>query len=247
MAELIAEAGTNLQIWKVRPEEIREQTTNARIMPPEMLERLAENLRKERRLESLPFCIRRRDGSFELVSGHHRTRAARMAGLDEIFILADTRDLGRSQVVAKQLAHNRISGTDDQETLAVLFGEISRVDDILESYVTAADFDGLAEADSVAIPPLSAVVPWYIVNFAFLPAAIEKFDELERRVRKLPRDTDMVGVASADVYARFAEAVGRVIKAENVRSIGAVLTRMIDATLERYPAVEDEQETRDAA
>ena len=89
---------------------------------------LADTIRKEQRLESLPLTVKRKN-FFEVMSGHHRTRAVRMAGLTELYVLADTRNLTRSQVVAKQIAHNRIAGSDDRETLATLFKEISRIDD----------------------------------------------------------------------------------------------------------------------
>jgi len=246
MAEFIAAAGANLEIWKMHPDELREQDVNARVMPPEMLERLAETIRKEKRLESLPLACKRKN-HFELMSGHHRLRAARMAQLHEIFVLVDTRDLRRSQVVAKQIAHNRISGMDDQATLASLFQEITRVDDILESYVSAADFGTLESADSISIPPLSAILPWYLVNFAFLPAAVEKFELLEAQIKKLPKDTDLIGVASADIYPRFAEAVGVVTKAENVRSVGAIITRMLDITLAHFASLEKKHEGPQAA
>jgi ParB-like chromosome segregation protein Spo0J len=210
-------------------------------MPPEMLERLADTIRKEQRLESLPLTVKRKN-FFEVMSGHHRTRAVRMAGLTELYVLADTRNLTRSQVVAKQIAHNRIAGSDDRETLATLFKEISRIDDILESYVTAADFGDIASADSISIPPIAAILPWYLVHFAFLPAAIEKFELLEAQIKKIPKDTDLVGVASADIYPRFAEAVGTITKIENVRAIGAVLTRMIDIALAHFAALEGPHE-----
>lgn len=109
MAEFVAEVGRNLALYKVSVDEIREQDLNARVMPPEMMERLAETVKTEGRLEQLPFTVLRK-GYFELVSGHHRVRAARAAGLVEIFVLADTRDLSKSKVRAKQIAHNRISG-----------------------------------------------------------------------------------------------------------------------------------------
>ena len=37
--------------------------------------------------------------------------------LTELFVILDTTGLRRSQVAAKQLAHNAISGFDDQSTL----------------------------------------------------------------------------------------------------------------------------------
>ena len=70
----------------------------------EMLEALSKNIAKEKRLESLPFVVKRIKGEsvvFELISGHHRVRASRMAGVNYIYVLADTRDLNRSKTEVK--------------------------------------------------------------------------------------------------------------------------------------------------
>ena len=104
--------GENLEIWYTHIDNIYEQDRNAQVMPPEMLEALSKNIAKEKRLESLPFVVKRMKGEnvvFELISGHHRVRASRMAGVNYIYVLADTRDLNRSKIVAKQIAHNSSS------------------------------------------------------------------------------------------------------------------------------------------
>ena len=88
-ATRLAEAGDNLEIWRVPYTAIREQDLNARVMPPEMLERLTETIRRENRLESLPFGVLR-EKHIELISGHHRLRAAVSAGVTEIVMLVDT-------------------------------------------------------------------------------------------------------------------------------------------------------------
>ena len=49
--------------------------------------------------------------------------------LTELFVILDTTGLRRSQVAAKQLAHNAISGFDDQSTLKEIAKMIDDVDD----------------------------------------------------------------------------------------------------------------------
>ena len=52
-------------------------------------------------------------------------RAARKAGFTEIFVLLDCKDLTTAQVKAKKLAHNALSGADDdQVVLAEIFASI---------------------------------------------------------------------------------------------------------------------------
>src|SRR5262249_25601288 len=113
----VLELGSGLELWRVPPSALREQDVNARSMPKAMFERLAQTIGGDKRLESLPLCAKTERG-LELISGHHRTRAATAAGLTEMFTLVDVTGLSRSQIAAKQLAHNAIEGTDNEQLLA---------------------------------------------------------------------------------------------------------------------------------
>lgn len=269
MAERLAEVGKNLALYKVHVDEIKEQDVNAQVMPPEMLERLTDTVRKEGRLEQLPFCVMRRskapaalpapasaDGSapgaveikgdgtevplapalqdaqirihFELISGHHRLRAARAAGLTELYIIADERDLPRSKVVAKQLAHNRISGESDKQILARLYAELDAVDDVLESYVKPQDFDDVRQLEPSDIANMSLLIEWRHLNMVFLPKSMAKLDKLELWAKKIPRETQDVAVVSNDVFERFRDVVLAIGRAENVRALGTVVGKMLD-------------------
>ena len=226
MAERICEAGENLEIWRVHLDETREQELNARYMPPEMMDRLSDNIRKEGRLESLPFCVKRGE-VFEVVSGHHRLRAARSAGIMETLLLVDTRDLDRSQIVAKQLAHNAIDGEDDKEILKRLFAEMKRVDDILESFVDPKSLDFEAAAQPVDLSNVKLEFPFKTMTLTFLPEQMEKFDDL---FKAIPKDAQVVGVAHVALFDRFREALLALGKVEDIRSIGAMLAYMVEIT-----------------
>ncbi|MGE5510358.1 MAG: ParB/RepB/Spo0J family partition protein [Bacteroidota bacterium] len=227
MGTRIAEVGKNLALYKVHVDEIKEQDINARVMPPEAFERLTENIRKEGRLEQLPFAVAR-GNFFELISGHHRLRAGRQAGLTEVFVLADERNLPRSKVVAKQLAHNAIAGEDDPQMLKRLYEEIESVDDILESYISPDDFDDVTRLESMPVTDISLMLEWKQLAMVFLPSTMERLDKIEVWAKKIPKDTDLVGVVSNQVFERFREAALSIGRAEDVRSLGAILTRMVD-------------------
>ena len=111
IGELVLELGQGLEIRRVKLDDLIEQDINARYMPPKMFERMASTIKRDIRLESLPFCALT-DKGIEVVSGHHRTRAGRTAGLEEIHVIVDATGLTRDQIKAKQLAHNSISGLD---------------------------------------------------------------------------------------------------------------------------------------
>ena len=79
--------GDGLVIAKVLSENIREQDINARIMKTEMQKQLTDNIKKRGQLESMPFCALTQEGTrVEIISGHHRIRSGKDAGLKEFFV-----------------------------------------------------------------------------------------------------------------------------------------------------------------
>lgn len=114
--EIIYDMGTELYIAKVQLAELKEQDINARIMKNEMQDQLTANIKNRGQLESLPL-IALMGEKLEIISGHHRVKSAREAGLKEIIVILDKSGLTRSKAASKQLAHNAISGFDDESTL----------------------------------------------------------------------------------------------------------------------------------
>ena len=202
-AERLCSAGDNLEIWQVHYTHVREQNLNARVMPPEMLERLTENIRNEKRIEALPLGVLR-DGHIELISGHHRVRAAVAAEVFEFPMLVDTReDLPASAVKAKQLAHNAIAGADDPDMLAQIFSQI-----------------------------------------AFLPVQMERLEAVaERLAQQVPKDAEAVWLVPEDAAQRFSDALNRLGRAQDIRTVGNIIGRMteiVEAELDRSEAPDDD-------
>lgn len=227
MAERIAEVGKNLAVYKVHVDELREQDVNARIQPPEMFERLTDTIRKEGRLEALPLVCNR-GNFFEMISGHHRLRAARQAGLVEIFVLADERKLSRSQIVAKQLAHNSISGKDDHQTLKKLYDEIASVEDQLESFISPDDFNDVKQLEPAKATDIQIAFPYRQLTMVFMPDTMEAIDRLEAWAKKVPQHADCVGVVNHELFERFRKAVLDLGKVKDVRSMGVLMSLMVE-------------------
>lgn len=132
--EIIYDMGTELYIAKVQLAELKEQDINARIMKNEMQDQLTANIKNRGQLESLPL-IALMGEKLEIISGHHRVKSAREAGLKEIIVILDKSGLTRSKAASKQLAHNAISGFDDESTLREIVKLMDNVDDMMESYI----------------------------------------------------------------------------------------------------------------
>ena len=114
--ERLLDLGEGLGLWRVHVDDLHEQALNAQVMPSDMFARLSATIGRDNRLESLPFCamtdLADADEPYiEIVSGHHRVRSARAAGLFYVHCLVDETGLTPDQIRAKQLAHNSIAGS----------------------------------------------------------------------------------------------------------------------------------------
>lgn len=225
--EVVADMGHGLVIAKVKLADIREQDINARIMKNETQKQLTDNIKKRGQLESLPFCALI-DEKIEVISGHHRIRSAKDSGvMQEIFVILDISGLRRSQVAAKQLAHNAINGYDDQSTLREIAKMIDDVDDMMESYI-GKDVLGepLAELEKLIAPKVE--FDWRNVTFTFLPHQI---DDLEKLISVLQSvSPDIIGVAPIEDHEPFVEAITKFQTFANVKNTGAAIHAMIRAT-----------------
>ena len=227
--ESVADMGAGLIIAKVSAEYIREQDINARIMKTEMQRQLTDNIKKRGQLESLPFCALTQEGTrVEIISGHHRIRSGKDAGLKEFFVILDTSGLNRSKITAKQIAHNAISGFDDQSTLRELAKMLDDVDDMIESY---AGKDILAETKADLEKYLSPRIEfdWKNVSLMFLPHQIADLNSLIEATKRL--SPDYVGVADIDSYKPFIEALAKYQVFADVKNVGAAVHAMTKAAL----------------
>ena len=240
--ESIADMGAGLIIAKVATSFLREQDINARIMKNEMQRQLTDNIKKRGQLESLPFCaLTQNETRIEIISGHHRIRSAKEAGLEYIFVILDVSGLNRSKITAKQIAHNAISGFDDQSTLKELVKMLDDVDDMIESY---AGKDILKEPDAELDKYLSPTVKfdWKNVMLMFLPHQIADLDKLAEAAVKL--SPDYIGLVGIEEYKPFIEALAKYQAFADVKNVGAAIhsmTRLALASMEEAGYTESTQ------
>ena len=239
--DVVAEMGAGLVIARVSISVLREQDINARIMKTEMQKQLTDNIKKRGQLESLPFCTLI-DGKIEIVSGHHRIRAARDSGvIKDIYVVLDVSGLRRSAVAAKQIAHNAINGFDDQSTLKEIAKLITEVDDMLESFIGK---DVLAEpiADLEKLLSPKVEFEWKNIMFSFLPHQVNGLETLVKVVESV--DPDIIGVGPVEAHKPFVEALTKYQKFADVKNIGATIYAMIRATEQKLEDIgfDDSQE-----
>lgn len=246
--ERIVGLDEGLAIYKVHLDAIREQDVNARIMRGDKFQQLVENIKAEKRLESLPFCVMRKNGAgnmeFELVSGHHRTRAARVAAQEKkellfIYVLVDERELSRDKIVSKQLSHNSLQGDDDPQILKELYQSIQDMDARIQSGILDQELE--FDLKQVNIDDVKFDLSFEILNILFLPKQYKEWQEV---VDQLDSDAH-IGIADMKDWNDFAATVREVSKREDVRNMAAIFVKMIEI-VKLYYAARDEAARKQA-
>ena len=226
--EKVLELGNGLELWKVPPSALREQDVNARSMPKAMFERLAQTIARDKRLESLPLCAKTERG-LELVSGHHRTRAATAAGLAEMFTLVDVTGLSRSQIAAKQLAHNAIEGQDNEQLLAEIYRQIEDDEAKLEAFI---DQKLDIPLPTVKIDGLDVDIDFKTVLLIFLPRVKDRLDKAIEYLRSSGQKLDGIYIAAESDYSPIENAVRRIHEEYDVRVVADIIGKMADLAMQ---------------
>ena len=217
--------GEGMTLYQAPLDGLREQDVNGRILPAGDHNTLVNNIRKRGKLESVPYCAWTQ-GRVEIVSGHHRIRAAREAGLSDTLVLVDESGLSRSEIVAKQLAHNRLQGVDDPETIKQLFAMLKTADDILASGLAGDVLEvPTVDLDPGLTPQLD--MDMRVVTLTFLPHQLAALMQL---IALIP-PSELVGVASVDQYEPFMAAVVKYGRLKNIRNVGTALSQLVELAL----------------
>lgn len=225
--EKLLDLPEGFEIWRVPPLLLKEQNRNARVQPGKMFNSLVRNIKKRGALESLPFCGR--DGDvFWIISGHHRVRAAITAGLPSVVVLVDPSARTRAEIVAKQVAHNAINGTDDPAVLLQLLDEIDDIDSLLEAAVSRDDIEKLVAAP-ISVADVRVDYDWKLVTFAFLPKHIKDLDRLLDALSA----SDLVVTTDVAAHEQVTSALKSLGKVDEIRSMGAIVYRLIEIA-QRY-------------
>jgi hypothetical protein len=235
----IAELDNGLEIWKVHLDCLREQDKNARLMDKAKFARLTENIKKDSRLETLPFCCFSGD-RIEIISGHHRVRCARAAEIQEIYVLVDSTGLSKSQIISKQLSHNSLSGFDDKRTLKELFDAIETLDLKIDSGILPEDLQE-TKLQGVKTDAINLDFDFKTIQFVFLPSSYENV------LNAFTTTAQMVGISDIKQYEPFVKIMKKTSKAEDIRSIGTILVKICEIVNEYYAKKAEEGKLNDKA
>lgn len=220
----------------VAVDRLREQDVNPRSMPIKMFQQLVDNIAHAGGLESVPLCVETADG-FDIISGHHRVRAARAAGIDYLLVFV-YRQLSPSQVAAKQLAHNTIAGQDDPELVQRVWEKITDVSAKFEAFVDPRVFQAVPEPvrfKQVDVNVRSQVKRIFIV---FLPTQFADFEAAIETLQPLS-DTDHIYLAHRDTFDGFKAALAAVQSDLDITSAPTAIAEMAALVLAQRTVTDD--------
>jgi hypothetical protein len=232
--------GSRLGMAYVRYIEVREQDINANVMPVGMFNALVSNVQKNSALESLPLCATRASTPdvIEVVSGHHRVRAANAAGI-EFGVVLLYRGLTDSEIKAKQLAHNAIQGSSDPDIVREIFTRIVDLDARVESYIDPNTIQPPPEPvrfEQIDVDPLADAKQ---VSLIFLPTQARDFS---RAMEQLKTEPDVIYLASREAFDGFRDAVNRVRADLEILAYPTALTEMARLALKGLDVERAERE-----
>lgn len=222
-----------LFLYYAAVDDLREQTVNPRSMTQGMMNQLSENVQAVGGLESTPLCVRV-DKHLEIISGHHRLRAARTAGVKHILVLL-YEELSPSRIKSKQLAHNTIAGQDDPQLVKRLWDEITDIQARFEAFVDPRIFEDIPDPVRFTQIDLDLVGASKMVLIAFLP--IQEMDFAGAIESILPKgEIDKAYLADAAIYEAWKETLQRVRDEVDIVSMPTAIAEMARLAIEALDA-----------
>ena len=229
-SEKLIELEKGLSIWKIGIDALREQDKNARYMSPQKFNRLQDTIKKDKRLESLPFVMPNpdRENEFLIISGAHRTRAARMAGRPYVYSLVDESNLKRDYMKSKQLAHNALQGQDDLQLLAEIYESIEDVQARIETVLSADDL--LKDMQSIDIDELAWRFDTQHVSLLFTKKGFKDFETALVKIEK----SDKAFLADFEYFEELVKTARKVSKRDDIRNMTGIIVKMCQIVNKYY-------------
>lgn len=214
---------------------LKEQDRNARILEKEKMEIMAENIKDEGALESYPLVYKDGD-DYRIISGHHRVRASKMAGMKEVPCIVLERKLTQSEVRQKQLAHNALSGHDDPVILNELYNEI---EDLNLRVRTGLDEEEVKlDEKATSLFDIDYEFDYEIVELLFIKNTYDKFEQLVEELG----GADKYFVVDKKEFSKFSKVIDGVAVEFDVRNITSAMSLMIKLAKERLEEIREEKE-----
>lgn len=222
--------GKNIKARVVATDDLILLEENARFMRNEMFKNLVSNVARDGGLTSVPYCwldpeLPKDKPKYLVLSGNHRTKAARANGLKWALILFNDSALTEQERIAIQISHNSLSGEDDPVILKQLWDKLGDVS--LKQY-SGLDDKKLEELKKISLKTLSEVnLDFRQLSFLFLPEEIDRLDEIVKRALEQQTAKELYFARLAD-FERLLDAIAATNASFNIRNSSTALLMILD-------------------
>lgn len=223
---------------------VRDQDINARTMPKKMLDQLIENIKGAGTLESVPLLVKT-DGLYSIISGHHRIRAARAAGISHVLCLT-YENLTHSRVRSKQLAHNTIEGKDDPEVLKRIWDQITEVQAQFEAFVDRRVFSAIPEPVSFRPVDIDLESRAKAMLLVFMGVQKQDYDAAVEAIMPKAK-VDAAYLAHRSDYDAWASALRRTRDELEISNVPTAVAEMARLAMQRLDQLNAEREAQQVA
>lgn len=203
--------------------------------------RLVENVKRDGVLSATVLVFEdAKSGNLEILSGHHRTKAAVLAGLEEITAQVIVTPLTEQQKIAIQLSHNSIAGSDDPNLLADLYSALD---------LTWKEYSGLTDDDVLDFQGVDLTgigggsIKYEELTILFLSEDRETFDAALKRFEKEAKGRSAKLASLAD-YEKVFDAIVATKRYHNVSNSAVAISIMADLALQRLDQLQAEAEDK---
>lgn len=200
---------------------------NARFMQQSDFRQLVANIKRDGQLSSIPFCVKKENGGYIVVSGNHRVQAAKQAGLNTIPVMyVEEENITHDQIRAIQLSHNSIAGQDDPEILKQLLDEIRDTAFKEYAHISQEYLNSIESPTYVVEMPNNEIVP---VTFMFIDTNKVSFDRVMAQLDLLtPRELENTTLIPKDVMHRLNEVSAKVQEKHKIKAQALSICKMIE-------------------
>lgn len=201
---------------------------NANIMDEKKMNRLIENIKRDGRLTSFPFMHKLPNGKYEVISGNHRVRASRIAGLTKITAICCEVTLPKDEKLRLQISHNAIHGEQSNIMLVDLITEFGSTELVR---LSGADFDiDKLKNEKIELKSIdSSGLEFREITLYFTKYELDVISETLNDVgTKLENDKNEVYLLEQSRYKKFVDCITETKKQANIKSTATILNLFID-------------------
>lgn len=210
-----------VRIEKMNVADLKLLEVNARYMKHETFQQLVNNIKRDGQLTSIPLVWKDEDGKYLVLSGNHRTMAAKEAGLDQIYVMATDDPLTKDQRIAIQLSHNSLEGEDDPVLLKKLYEEIGDLDLKLYTGLDDKTLDLLKEVNIDSLS--SANLEFQPVTLVFLPNEKEAVEQVFKQALEVTPGKEF-WTARWNDYDTFMDSMTVAMDSYDVKNVATALS-----------------------